>query len=80
MTLKGPEPMKPGHCSAELALSHPSKSLTMQLVCNITYDTNNSLAYFAGGAEYTDCMSAEGKTPPTSVLLVMTLNNLMVRL
>ena len=32
----------------------------------------------AGAAEYTDCIFAGGKTPPTNVLY-MTLNNLMVR-
>ena len=33
----------------------------------------------AGAAEYTDYISAERKTPPTSIL-DMALNNLMVRL
>ena len=32
----------------------------------------------AGTAEYADCISAVGKTPPTSVLDII-LNNLMVR-
>ena len=36
------------------------------------------IAQSAGVVEYTDCFSAEGKPPPTSVL-DMTLNNLMVR-
>ena len=36
-------------------------------------------AQLAGTVEYTDCISAEGKTSPPSVL-DMTLNNLMMRL
>ena len=39
----------------------------------------NFFAQSAGAVEYTDCTSAEGKTPPLSVL-DMTQNNLMVRL
>ena len=35
-------------------------------------------AQSAGAVEYTDCISAEGKTPTTSVL-DMALNNLIVR-
>ena len=37
------------------------------------------MAHSAGAAEYTDRISAEGKTPQTSVL-DMTLSNLMVEL
>ena len=36
------------------------------------------IAQSAGAVEYTDCTSAEGQEPPTSVLY-MTLNNLMGR-
>ena len=35
-------------------------------------------AQSAGTVEYTDCSSAEGKTPPPMSVLDMTLNNLMV--
>ena len=38
------------------------------------------IAQSAGAVEYTDCFSAEGKTPPHSMsVLNMTRNNLMVR-
>ena len=37
------------------------------------------MAQSAGAVEYTDCISAKGKTLPMSVL-DMTLNNVMVRL
>ena len=38
---------------------------------------NRAFAQSAGAEEYTDCISAEGYPPPTSVL-GMTQNNLMV--
>ena len=38
-----------------------------------------NLAQSAGAVECTDCTSAEGKDPPSTSVLDMTLNNLMVR-
>ena len=52
------------------------------LIIECRAHTNFSLRFFAqsaGAVEYTDCFSAEGKTLPTTSVLVMTLNNLMVR-
>ena len=45
---------------------------------SVFYSTSQLVAQSAGAAEYTDCMTAEGKTLLMSVL-VMKLNNLMVR-
>ena len=42
--------------------------------------TKSFEAQSARAAEYTDCISAEGKTPPPTRILDMTLNNLMVTL
>ena len=40
-----------------------------------------AIAQSAGAVEYTDCISAEGKTPcPLMSVLDMILNNLMARL
>ena len=40
--------------------------------------TQDRIAQSAGAVEYTDCTSAEGKSPPLMSVQNMTLNNLMV--
>ncbi len=42
----------------------------------IVTSAHNCIAQLAGAVEYTNCISTDGKTPPTSVL-DMTLNNLI---
>ena len=51
----------------------------MLYICINHAKLNVYLAQSAGTIEYTNCISAEGKTPPISVLDI-TLSNLMVRL
>ena len=41
--------------------------------------SSSKFAQLAGAVEYIDCFSAEGYLPPTTSVLDMTLNNLMVR-
>ena len=41
--------------------------------------TISTVAQSTGAVEYTDCFSAEGIDPPTTSVLDMTLNNLMVK-
>ena len=48
--------------------------------CVQTNDLFNKTVQLAGAVKYTDCIYAEGKTPPSITVHDMTLNYLMARL
>ena len=59
----------------EISFGH----ITVLFSTNHELSSQSFFAWLAGAVEYTDCFSTEGKTPPQTTVLDMTLNNLIVR-
>ena len=59
---------------------HKSTKLSSSKYCYVSLTIQLNLAQLAGAVKYTDCISTEGQDPPPMSVLIMTVNNLRVRL
>ena len=67
-------------CEGKTSWNHDSYAGLQHLQKQVLTPVIHFLAQAAGAAEYTHCISAEKLDSPRTIVLDMTINNLMVRL